>query len=314
MNAQLDTVKLSFRNVVVSQGDASEFGRSGAARRSVLDKAMLAPSILTCAKSKGPARQFGVTRPIFVDGTNAARLGCSIERAVVSILPNPKERNLIADITFGKTRTVIFSAPIASVHVVVIDLEDGTVPGDNDSVVNVAFFFASKTKTQVLFVLLRSKGVNTCRNLVNLPALRRAVLDSTVDEGKSFDAPTKQAKLVRAVARDLANSCGGGSSTSFAAGLGNGWAPVTTSAARRLMPRLCRVDEQVQRVETKAKQTSHLNVLLPTFPDQVSLFKRCSGEEVNVDSSRRVVNCCMEEEDRSAMGIYEYGGGTGPPQ
>ena len=309
--AQHDTVKLSFRDVMVNKGDASKFGRPGAARRSVLDKAMVTPSILTCTKSKGLARQFGARRLLFVDGSSAARLDCSIGRAVVNIQPNPKERKLIVDITFGKTSTVIFSAPIASVQSVVMDLEDGTLPGDTDGVVNVTFVFASKTRTQVLSVLLCSKDVNTCRNLVNLPSLKRAILDSTVDEGKSFDALTKQAKLVRAVARDLANA---GSSSSFAASLGDGWAPVTISAARRLMPGLCRVDEQVQSFETKAKQTPQLNVLLPIFPDQMSLFKRCSAEEANVESSHRVVNCCMEEEDRSAMGIYEYGGGTGPPQ
>ena len=83
--AQHDTVKLSFRDVMVNKGDASKFGRPGAARRSVLDKAMVTPSILTCTKSKGLARQFGARRLLFVDGSSAARLDCSIGRAVVNI-------------------------------------------------------------------------------------------------------------------------------------------------------------------------------------------------------------------------------------
>ena len=172
-NARLQTMRLSFRDVVVKK---EKFGRPDAVRRSVLARSMVDPSILLNPKLKGLPRAFEARRVFLVDGVHAAKLECGLTQAVAIFRPKPKDGTIQLEIKFVKQNTVILSAPVKNVFAAVMDLSDGARPSDNNGVVNVSFVIASCSKAQVLSMLVRKSDQNVCRMLVNLPILKTQLL------------------------------------------------------------------------------------------------------------------------------------------
>jgi hypothetical protein len=254
-NAQNQRLKLSFRGLVVDKGKF----RPDHARRSLLARAMVSPSILINPKLKGMPRAFEAGRLCFVGEQNAARLDCGITRAVAIVKPVPRNGTFQVEVQFGKQSTVLFSAPLHAARAAVMDLDDSARAGDNDGVVNITFAVASQSKAQVLSIPLRKKDINTCRMLLNLPTMQKQFRTAaqTADGGK----PTEEAKLLRAIHRDLESVRSEGSSAAFATGLGDGWQAISVVDALRNMPGLRRAAAIVATTETTvAKRTPPLSL------------------------------------------------------
>ena len=193
-NARMQTMRLSFRGVVVKK---EKFGRPDAVRRSVLARSMVDPSILLNPKLKGLPRAFEARRVLLVDGVHAAKLECGLTQAVAIFRPKPKDGTVQLEIKFFKEDTVVLTAPVKNVFAAVMDLGDGARPSDNNGVVNVSFVIASRSKAQVLSLLVRKSDQNVCRMLVNLPILKTQLLGTATPKGT--ESPSPRAQILRAV-------------------------------------------------------------------------------------------------------------------
>ena len=67
--------------------DASKFGRPMSERKTLLAKAMVDPSILVRAESKGCGRAFPCECVTLVDGAGAWRMLCGLGQATVNLKP-----------------------------------------------------------------------------------------------------------------------------------------------------------------------------------------------------------------------------------
>ena len=239
-------MRLSFRGVAVKK---EKFGRSDAVRRSVLARSMVDPSILLNPKLKGLPCAFEARRVFLVDGAHAAKLECGLTQAAAIFRPKPKDGTIQLEIKFVKQNTAILSAPVKNIFAAVMDLSDGARPSDNNGVVNISFVIVSRSKAQVLSMLVRKSDQNVCRMLVNLPILKTQLLGTATPKGT--ESPSPRAQILRAI--HLAGSAQNRSvSSAFASTLGPGWGSISANDALSQMPGLCRVSAVVGESEATA--------------------------------------------------------------
>ena len=220
-----------------------------------------------------------------------------ITEAIAIVKPEPHDGTLELMITFCQQEAVIFTAPLANVAAAAMDFSDGARPGDNNGVVSVSLLVASRSKAQMLSILLRKSDQNVCRMLLNLASLKVPFLGTALFDG---GVPSARSKVVRALVR-AGSTQTRSISGSFAFGLGAGWCSIAVSETISNMPGLRRVASVVEEWEKKQRQrTPPLDDLLKTPP-----MRRTGSPErkdsMHTDSQQRVVNAYIERRDELAV-------------
>jgi hypothetical protein len=196
-NSYLRTVPLKFRADVAHQGGGScKYGAPMSVRRSILSRAMESPHLLRKALATGRAGTFQVSVVTLVDGPSAWRLTSELGGETIVCRPVPNDGVLELNIV---SRSEMYTVPFGSVYAVAMDLAANARPSDADGVVTISFAIVHEGRLQILSVALSKKDVNTCRMLVNIVGLQKAIFESALVEGA---IPSERANLLRAIERD----------------------------------------------------------------------------------------------------------------